>query len=380
MKIRKNKGRQLHTPLSFVWQVIPRGGSYLQKYDAPSLSFIPNRSLTPLVLTPSLIVNDPDNTLPTGDYASQMSNVSWVLTLMTGSTSSVLPATDGSYTNYSINSSTKALTLYYNVPCGSTLHIAFNGDFTDTRRAEPYNFKWDRDLSTEAQTDMNVTLDTGRWKGNIHLSPFKKWGNFGIHVQLQNGPDDIDDSKCTYQWQWWTGSAFSEDFSECPWLVSGEQTKEIVVSQDYIQKVILRCKAYAFNNQLTTQYFVTKIRRWYGQFDYDVEFVRGKYITKDTTVVQLEAWVANAKGLISNPSKYFDMELFFGLDGNMESVGYGEEATIIRSDLQEGEPQCGILLRELSAFVGLANDDGELIADDDGNIFTVQIPTKTREV
>ncbi len=380
MKIRKNKGRQLLTPPSFVWQVIPQGGSYLQKYDAPSLSFIPNRELTPLLLKPSLIVWDPDGIIATGDYASHMSNVSWVLTLMTGSTSTVLPATSGDDVNYSINASTKALTLFYNVPVGSTLHIHFTGDYTDTRRSEPYNFKWDQDLTSEAQTDMNVTLDTGRWKGNIHLSPFKKWGNFGIHMQLKNGPDDIADERATYQWQWWTGSSFSEDFTDCAWLESGEQTKEIVIRQDYVQKIILRCKAYAFDNPLTTQYFVTKIRRWYGQFDYDVEFIRGKYITKDTNIVQLEAWVANGKGLISNPSKYFDMELFFGLDGNLESVGYGEDATIKRSDLRNGEPQCGILLRELTAFMPLLDNDGVPLDIGDGSFLMVQVPTKSREV
>ncbi len=364
-----------------MWQVLPQGGSLLQKYDAPSESFIPNRALTPLVLTPSLFVQDPDNTIPSGDYASEMSNVSWVLTLTSGSSTSVLPATSGGETNYSVNSSTKALTLFYNVPVGSVVHIKFSGDWTDTRRDQPYNFKWEGDVTSEAQTDLNVTLDTGRWKGDIHLMPFKNWGNFGVKVQLKDGPDDIEDSKCSYQWQWWDGSSFSDDFSECPWLESGARTKEIILRQDYIQNIKLRCKAYAYGNINTVQYFSTKIRRWYGQFDYDVEFTRGKYIRPNTTIVALEAWVANAKGFISNPSKYFDMELFFGVgEDSLESVGYGDEATIVRGDLSSGEPHCGILLRELTAYRALANNTGAVLADDNGRPFMIQIPTKSREV
>lgn len=383
MRIRQNKGRVVHSPLSFVFQVLPLGGNLLQKYDAPSLSFIPNRELTPLVLQPTLLVSDPDNSIPTGDYASLMANVSWVLSLVTPSATTPLAASNGSDTYYTVDSSTKRLTLYYNVTEGVTLHIKFSGDYTDTRRNEVHNFQWEQDLGTEAQTDLNVTLDTGQWKSNVHLLPFKNMGQFSISVQLKNGPDDIADSDATYQWQWWDddNQTFSENFTDCPWYVSGAQTKAITVEQDYIQTVVLRVKAYAYGNQHTAQYFSTRLRRWYGQFDYDVEFVRGKYVFSDTNTVVLDAWVANGKGTISNPLKYFDMELFFAVGNeDFQSVGYGEEAIVVRSGLQGGEPRCGILVRELSALMPLAQDDGAVLCLDDGTPLFVQIPTKSREV
>ena len=382
MKIRKNQGHVVYSPLSAVFQILEMGGSLLQKYDATTSSFIPNRQATPLVLQPSLILSDPDGVVNTADYVAQMNSVVWSVQVINGNAVSTLPATTPTDTFYVVDSVTKRLTLYYNVNPNEVLHISFYGLYTDVRRGEVLEFKWERDLGCEAQTDMNVTLDTGKWRGNVLLLPMKHWGQFGIPVQLMNGRDAIPDDRCTYQWQWWNESthSWSEDFSEQPWLVSGEQTKEIVVDQDYIQMVILRVKAIAFGNNATTQYWTTKLRRWFGQFDYDVEFLRGKYVFHDTNTVVLNAWVANAKGIISNPCKYFDLELFFAVGTNdFESVGYGEEVTITRSDLQDGQPRAGILCRELSAMRALCLDNGLPLSMDDGTLIFAQFPTKSRE-
>ena len=383
MKLKKNQGHVVYSPLSAIFQVLEMGGSAMQKYDATTSSFMPNRQATPFVLQPSLILSDPDGIVNTADYVAQMNSVVWTLTVTSGNATSTLPATTpGDVTHYVVDNVTKRLTLYYNVQPQEVLHVRFYGKYTDTRRGEVLEFVWERDFGCEAQTDMNVTLDAGRWKGNVRLLPMKHWGQFGIHVQLKNGRDDIPDARCSYQWQWWNESShsWSEDFSEQAWLVSGEQTKEIIVDQDFIQEVVLRVKAIAFGNNATTKYWTTKLRRWYGQFDYDVEFLRGKYVFHDSNTIALEAWVANAKGIISNPCRYFDLELFFAIGANgYESIGYGTEATVTRSDLQDGQPKAGILCRELSAYRALALDNGKLLCMDDGTPIFAQFPTKSRE-
>lgn len=383
MKIRQNQGRVVHSPLSFIFQVVEMGGSLLQKYDTTSASFVPNRSLTPLVLRPQLIISDPDGTIATADYVANMVNAAWTVTLTAGGSSSLLPATNGTSKNYEFDTSTKHLVLFRNVQPQEVLTLKFSADYIDQRRGEVHHFEWTRDCSTEAQTEMNVTLDAGRWRGNVRLLPMKNWGKFGIPVQLKNGGIAVPDTMAAYQWQWWdkTAKTWSEDFTEQAWLVSGERTKEIMVDQDYIQSVVLRVKATFDGNASTTQYFVTRLCRWYGQFDYDVEFLTGKYVFKDTSMVVLNAWVANARGIISRPCRFFDIELFFaiGADG-FESVGYGEEAIIRRKDLQTGQPTAGMLCRELSAYTAVCDDDGNPISDDEENVIFAQFPTKSREV
>ena len=383
MKLRKNSGRVVYSPLSYIFQVLEIGGSPMQKYDATTSSFIPNREATPFILQPSLIISDPDGIVSTADYVTQMNSVAWTLTINDGTGTVTLPATGNGTTLYEIDPVTHRLTIFKNLHPVELIHVKFSGKYTDTRRNEVQEFEWERDLGCEAQTDMNVTLDAGRWRHHVHLLPMKHWGQFGIPVQLRNGKDAIPDARCTYQWQWWNESThtWSQDFSEQPWLVSGEQTKEIIVDQDFIQKVVLRVKAIAFGNNATTQYWTTRLRRWYGQFDYDVEFLRGKYIFHDSNIVVLNAWIATGKGQMSTPCKYFDMELFFAVgNGDWESVGYGEEAIIQRSDLQSGQPRAGILVRELSAMRAIALDNGNLLCHDDGRPIFAQFPTKSREV
>lgn len=383
MKLRKHSGHVVYSPLSYMFQVLEMGGSPMQKYDATTSSFIPNRQATPFVLKPVLIISDPDGIVATADYVTHMNSVAWTLTINDGTGTVALPATANGATNYTIDPTTHKLTIFTNLYPTGVIHVTFFGKYTDTRRGEVQEFKWEKDLGCEAQTDMNVTLDAGRWRHNVHLLPMKHWGQFGIPVQLRNGKDAIPDARCAYQWQWWNEStrSWSEDFSEQPWLVSGEKSKEIIVDQDFIQKLILRVKATAFGNNATTQYWTTRLRRWYGQFDYDVEFLRGKYIFHDSNTVALNAWVATAKGQLSNPCKYFDIELFFAVGaGDFESVGYGEEAIIQRSDLQTGQPRAGMLCRELSAMRAIALDDGSLLCDDYGRPIFAQFPTKSREV
>ena len=381
MRLRKNTGRVVYSPLSYIFQVLETGGSTMQKYDATTSSYIPNRQLTPLVLQPSLVISDPDGVVATADYAARMSNVTWSVQHIEGNNIETVPARVNGDDNYVIDSTTKALSLYMNISPGGVLAVSFHAQYTDTRRGEVHSFAWSRDLGCEAQTDMNVTLDAGRWSHNVHLLPMKHWGQFGIGVQLRNGKDAIPDARCVYQWQWWTGTAWNEDFSDQAWLVSGSQAKTIVVDQDFIQTLVLRVKATAFGNNATTQYWTTRLRRWYGQFDYDVEFLRGKYVFHDTTAVVLSAWVANSRGQISGPCRYFDLELFFAVgNGEFESVGYGEEAVVTRSDLRSGRPRAGILCRELSAYRALALDNGPVLCTDDGTPIFAQFPTKSRQV
>ena len=376
MRIKQNTGRVVHSPLSLVFQMIEAGGSTRQKYDSAGPSYEPNREITPLLLRPKLVISDPDGTLTTGDYTSQLTNAVWTLkTTTTGVTGeTTLPITG----NYMVNASTKELTLTYNVPVGQTLHVSFNAQFLDTRRNEAHPVHWEQDIVTEAQSGHNVTLDTGMWRSKMRLSPFKNWGKFQIPVQLKNGNADIDDSRASYLWQWWDegNGEWVSDMSEQPWYVSGGSTKTITVDQEFVENVLLRVTATAFNDNSTRQYFVTRLKRWYGMYDEDVEFVTGKYVFHDTTMVALEGKVTNRQGNIADICRYFDCGLYFAVGNEpLQCVAYGGEAIIRRQDLTQGTPKAGILCRELTAMRGMEDPDGNILTTEDGAVLVAQFPT-----
>ena len=379
-KIRKREGHVVHLPLSYIFQMVERGGSATQKYDSDTQTWVPNRAITPYQLQPQLLVTDPENTLPSGDYTTRLTNVVWTLVLWTNGHSSVLAPAGG----YSVDPTTKAITITRNVEVGEVLTVTFTADFTDTRRSEVQHFNWRGDLTTEAQTTTNVSLDHGQFTSKMNLLPWKRWNQFGIPVQLKNGNEPIADADCSYVWKYYDFSLeqWCSDLENTMWYVSGKTSKELVVDQDYIQDVLLKVEATAYGNSDTMQMFTTRLRRWYGQYDEDIDMVTGKYVFSDTNMVVLEAKVTNSdQGNIPDAAAYFDMEIFFGVGtGSLESVGYGEEVILHRSDLQDGDPKTGVLVRELSAFVPLATDNGAVLCDDDENILVVQVPTSEREI
>ena len=115
MKLRKNSGRVVYSPLSYIFQVLEIGGSPMQKYDATTSSFIPNREATPFIMQPSLIISDPDGIVSTADYVTQMNSVAWTLTINDGTGTVTLPATSNGKTLYEIDAVTHRLTLFMNL-------------------------------------------------------------------------------------------------------------------------------------------------------------------------------------------------------------------------------------------------------------------------
>lgn len=368
-RIKQNQGRVVYSPLSTVFDVVPVGGSYLQKYDALEGVFTPDRSLTPLVLQPKLIVSDPTGVLATGDYTTALANVNWKITSMHPGQPNIIVRR-----NYSVDPVTHALTLEANVMPGYQWLIHFDAVFVDSRRNEIHHFEWEQYLTSDTETNYNCSLDAGRWRHKMLLSPFKHWGRFSIPVQMKYGDKDVPDADCEYIWQWWNNNNWQQVTGE-PWYVSGAQTKTLTVDQDYIQNVLLRCYAVAFGQAITAQTFHTRLIRYYGPYEEDVDFASGKYIFHDTQMVVLEAKVTNRQGEIAHPTRYFDMELFFAVGNDaFETVGYGTEAIIRRTDLQRGAPRCGIVCRQLSAFQALATDDGKVLCLDDGTPLFAQFP------
>lgn len=374
IKIKKKGGHVIYQPLSPTFQMQELGGSNQQKFDATTGTWKPNRLLTPFLLRPQLLIQDPEDILPTGDYSNDMVETVWkVKSLVKNVETNLLLGTD-----YTIDNDTKALMLTYNVAVDEIVTITYKSHYVDPRRADTnaLTFEWSKKVTTVAEADYKVTLDSGMWNSKIQMSPFKNWGRFAIPVQLKDGDEPIADARCTYQWQWWTGSAWSEDFSGRFWYVSGATSKQVMVDADYIQDITLRVKAVAYGDTTHPLYFATRLLRWYGQYQEDVDFLTGKYVFSDSTLVKLQGKVTKAAGGdIKDPAQYFDMILFFAV-GNEElaPVAYGEEATISRDDLQKGEPKAGILVRERTCFLPIADASGKILSDDTTILFA-QIPT-----
>ena len=77
--IRESQGRVVLNPVSVSFGVTVLGGSYTQQFNADSGEYEPDRSLTPLILIPSLRVNAPDYADASGDMTAKLVNVAWTV-------------------------------------------------------------------------------------------------------------------------------------------------------------------------------------------------------------------------------------------------------------------------------------------------------------
>lgn len=371
-------GRIVHSPLSFAFSMQELGGSYIQKYNTLVGTFVPDRTLTAYQMKPQLIIEDPEGNIPTGDYASQMRNVVWTLRLYDGTTLETLTkganATSGDYYVDTVN----ALTIRRNVKPGELLTVDFRGDYYNSVRGETSHFTWHKDLTTQEETETNITLEL-RFPSKMNFSAFKEYGKFPIEAVLLNGGTPLAADKAVYKWQVFEASNKSWrdiDTENDLWYVSGKDAGTITVDVDFVQHTVLRIQAWPKADTTQTESASTLLRRWYGQYDDTYEFAYAKYLFTTTRQTKAGAKVTNRQGDISDPQKYFDIQMFWreSDDAEWQSLGNGTEFVIEREQLT-GASRLGGVCRELSAYKPIELPDGTALADNEGKALVGRFPT-----
>lgn len=378
MKLKVTGGRVVHSPLSYSFNMLELGGSYIQKYDAVSGTFIPDRTLTPYTMKPQLVISDPDGNIPAGEYSSALVNVLWKVTLYkNGKGTSLSVGID--YTVDSLN----ALMVLRNVAVDETVSVEFSADYLNKIRSETAHFTWNKTLSTMEETSVNLSLEV-RAPHKMDFSPFKKYGKFPIEAVLRNGSDVVDEDKCVYKWQTFDESdkAWREiDDTADLWYVEGKDSSRIVVDQDFLQHTMLRIKAYprAYPSNILSDAIL--LRRWYGQWEDTPQFMYAKFLQQGMRKTAVSVKITNRQGDISNPFKFFDVELFYrsSPQAQWESMGNVTEAVVDGEKLTANH-EVGDICRELSAFQRILMSDGTELQDAAGLPITAQFPTSGKEV
>lgn len=377
MKIKKTYGHVVHRPLSYVFEMIEAGGSYTQKLNSITHQYIPNRTLTPYVLRPRLILTDPDKITPDGDYTAMMVDCLWTLTLEKADGSNGL-LTAGK--DYSIDFDTHTLTIMRNLTTEELLRVSFRGDYVNASRGETQTFRWRRDLTTIAEAEYNLLLNVDV-PSKVDLSPFKNRGKFPITAQLMNGDYEMPEEETAYDWKVLRDGEWVDITEDDLWYIGGKDTSVIVVDQDYIQRVTLSVTAMPKGKENLKQMKSFMLRRWYGQWNEQLDIMHGKYVFEGDSTMSAEASVVNRQGNISRPERYFELEILFGLDNEpMRTVGYGTSAQVQQTNITNSQPSFGLLCRELSAYQAIAIAEDCILIDEDGASFTAQFPQSNREV
>lgn len=379
MKLRGKQGKIIFMPLDTLFTMSELFGSTQQKYDAVTGDYIADRTTAPFTLKPNFSVTDKEGRL-SGDHTADLVNCVWTVSARVNNASPVRN------THYTINDSTHALTLGFNLDPDTTGYVRFTADYIDPRRGDVLKVFWEKPLSCISVTEWKVTLGT-EWQMRTNLIPWKDRGIFAIPVQLRNGSTDIADADSVYQWEIFevvnnVGSWRSINPQRDIWCRGGEQTKQISIEQKYVQRILIRCKAWPVGEASYLQVQSFLLRRFYGLYDDDLEILEGAYIFPETSRAVAEAYVTNRSGgRIVNPEQYFDIEILYSRgDGNWWHVAHGTRGEVPRSMFPVDstmEHLFAEITREKTALIPFTLDGAYLTLD--GAVLVGQHPIIERD-
>ena len=390
MKLNKQSGYIVYSPLSYAFSMVELGGSTVQKFNSVENTFSPNRRLTPYKLQPKLMVTDPDHIIVDGDYTTKLVSVKWKVDHYVNNVlHPAKPGVPGSsadhkqiinYGDYFVEVESHALTYVDNVSPGEIVKITFSADYIDSRRKDKQvqHFEWNTTLSCVVENPVNLKAKLST-PSKLSLSPFKMYANLAVKVLVYNGSKAVTRADA-FQWQYLVNSGWRNVTNDLPWVKGGLNTDTLILDQDYIGRVRLRCRV-DMPGYEPVYSDVTLLRRWYGQYEENFEFLSGRYITRNTRKADVQLSVTNRQGTIVNPCRFFDLAIFYpNAYGEMRCVSNTDKATVDKNEFFDGEHCFGYAVRELSEFVPITDSEGNEMTDTDGNVMYVQLPTVNIEL
>lgn len=384
--IKTTQAHIVYTPLLTTFCMKTVGGSPQQKYDALHQVYVPDRQIAELRFIPNLQVQDPDGYVtPIGvavDMTSKLVNCKWYL--------NNVQLVAGEDYDFNDNNDIGSITIYHNTTwqeSGQTLR--FEGEFLDQRRQEVLKFTWETIMTLTDYTDYNITFELNVPSKTL-LSPFKDRGNIVVSACFYNGHEAISANRCQFLWQiyddrvnGWRDLGLeggSDQIPEDGFYVSGQDTQNLVVRQDCIEDVLIRCIG-VFMDWEETKTF--RMKRYYGQYDERIDIAVGKYISPETPLSKAIVTVTNKQGDIANPEKFFDIEVLFksSFRQNWQNVAYGTEGIVYKESLgtdYSSKPTFGCLVREKTALLPLVK--GNRILSVGGKPIYVSVPKVERDI
>jgi len=141
------------SPLHKTFSLLVEGGAITQIYYPDKNEYVPDRTITPVVIYPRCSVVDPDNILPNGLVNKELTGVTW----------RVDGHTVAGNNNYSIDTSTGdtrgTLLIMQNIPAGTQVELEFEAQYLDTRTGDWIKFAGNMMLNTNIAANEVVSVE-----------------------------------------------------------------------------------------------------------------------------------------------------------------------------------------------------------------------------
>lgn len=379
----------IYTPLNVSVSLLVKGGSLTQTHCAETDEFIPDRGLTPLVLSPEVVIQDPDGILPGGVAA--LTGVCWYA--LPEDIAASIPS--GSYigaelSQYLISAATNgysieadgSLRVESNIRYPSRVVLVFTANIPDNRSGKLIKVQDSVLLSTTSiAVPAALTLDKPAfWRFN----PIEDHGIRTIKAALKLGGVTPDPAKVRTAFWWYLASGNAEvliNGNDHLFYESGQNRESLVIDPEYLDEARIICKAeYALDGEmlpaspsadcLTAE---TVVKRHYPAYDFENYIHGGVEVSPTASHVKNECVVTVGQKVLASPSRYFTVvwsikDAVYGAEWRI--LGYGDSILIPTSEIEQGA-DIGLELVEFEPLGALVDDNDDVLTDDDGSILTI---------
>ncbi len=378
----------VYNPLNISTMMVVRGGSLTQTHCAETGEYVPDRSLTPLVIRPAVYVSDPDGII--GDGEVSLTGILWyeIPQDMLGQ------ITDGAYvtgelSRYLITAATEGysvaedgtLTVTKNIAYLDPKVLVFTAAYPDARSGKVLRIQATATLSTLSLAEAaTLTLDK---PASFVFNPVTDSGVRTVKATLLLGGAAPDAGRCKAAYWWYKTIGGVEsliDADEDLFYESGQNTDTLTVDPRYVDgQVKIACKAeYALPGEslpasptsdcLTAE---TTVVRRYPDYDFEHFVHGGVEVSPNAEKVKNECVVTIGREVVVNPSEHFHIRWLikravYGAEWAV--LGYGESIMIPASEFENASD----VALEVDGFdpLGALCDGGSVICEN-GKVLTL---------
>ena len=338
----------IYDPLNLSTTMVIRGGSLTQTHSAETGEYIPDRSLTPLVIRPEVYVNDPNGVIESGkvgltgimwyeipqDMLDQIKDESYITGelsrfLITGQTSGYSVAQDGT------------LTVTKNIAYLEPKVLVFTASYPDARSGKVLRIQATATLSTVSLTEAaSLSLDK---PASFVFNPITDAGVRTIKANFLLGGKAPDPKQCRVAYWWYKtvdGKETIIDPDEDLFYETGQNTDALTIDPRYVDgQVKISCKVeYALSGETLPSAPTndclkdeTTVVRRYPDYDFDHFVHGGVEVSPNAEAVKNECVITVGRTVVENPSRFFSIKwsikrAVYGAEWT--DLGYGESIMI----------------------------------------------------
>lgn len=373
----------LYDPIETVFDVQPIGGMLGQRQNTITGEYSPDRNVTPMVLSPSLQVIDPNIT--EGSQASDetdMLSVAWYIVTTENGTESETEIVDvydpeaqshADYEKYG-----KGLMVNANVTVGETVHLRLKATYINRNTNEPLKFTRNFLLSTEPFIEFNPSIEVNIPNYSI-VNPFKLTAankQLAVTAKFFAGTQDItSNANVTFLWEKLEGTTYRAIAATDVEVVSIVRNV-MTVNQECVGRCKYRVTAWhtGYSAAEHRRSFLITLNRQFSGVTPQLRITRGKFLKSNISESEAQLVVSVNSHEISNPEDFFRVKWSLykqhgsSQEGNVE-LGWGNNVVADRSKTGYDKtrvPTFKMEVHTLSEYRLCIGTDGNPVTDGNG--------------